>query len=231
MPPEPRPSAVRQTSYLPALGYRRLTWIYDFVVAHTMHEHLWRPRLVATIAPQGHDRILDIGCGTGTLAVALKTAAPSAAITGLDPDAIALDLARRRSASSGVDVEFVAGLAQDVAEALGRSGRHFDKVVSSLMFHHLDEQTKSDVLLAIAPLIEPVSGRLIILDWGAMPRALDRLRFLPVRLLDGFGPTRANVEGRLPELLAATGYRVIDTPWTFQTVFGPLATWIAARSL
>jgi hypothetical protein len=71
------------------------------------------------------------------------------------------------------------------------------------------------------------NGRVIILDWGTMPGILSRLRFLPVQLLDGFDNTRANVAGRLPELLTEAGFRVIVTPWTFETAFGPLATWIA----
>jgi hypothetical protein len=79
-------------------------------------------------------------------------------------------------------------------------------------------------------LLERRLGRVIILDWGAMPGRLTRLRFLPVRLLDGFDNTRANVEGRMPQLLAEAGFRVVATPWTFETAFGPLATWVAAAN-
>lgn len=76
-------------------------------------------------------------------------------------------------------------------------------------------------------LLERRRGRVIILDWGAMPGIRTRLRFLPVRLLDGFDNTRANVEGRMPQLLTEAGFRVVATPWAFETAFAPLATWVA----
>lgn len=49
-------------------------------------EQIWRAMLVAQIDPQPDDRILDIGCGTGTLALTLHAACPKAEIIGLDPD-------------------------------------------------------------------------------------------------------------------------------------------------
>lgn len=213
--------------YVPALGYHGLTGLYDRVVAVTMREAIWRAQFVRLIAPGAGEGILDIGCGTGSLAVALAQAEPAAQITGIDPDAAMLEVARQRATAAGVTVELVAGLAQDAARTGALAGRRFDKIVSSLVFHHLDEGTKRTVLGTMHGLLERRYGRVIILDWGAMPGILTRLRFLPVQLLDGFDNTRANVEGQMPELLAEAGFRVIATPWTFETAFGPLATWVA----
>lgn len=227
--PQSRPDDRNKKGYVPALGYHALSGLYDRVVAVTMRESVWRSRLVALIAAQPGERILDVGCGTGTLAVALKQAEPRAEITGIDPDAQIIELARQRAAVAGVTIELVHGLAQEAELTSALAGRRFDKIVSSLVFHHLDEATKRDVLGAMARLLDPTRGRLIILDWGAMPGAVTRLRFLPVRLLDGFDNTRANVDGRMPQLLVEAGFKVIETPWTFETTFGPLATWIAER--
>ena len=213
--------------YVPALGYHGLTGLYDRVVAVTMREAIWRADFVRLIAPRAGERILDIGCGTGSLAVALAQAEPAAQITGIDPDAAMLEVARQRATAAAVTVELVAGLAQDAARTGALAGRRFDKIVSSLVFHHLDEGTKRTVLGTMHGLLERRYGRVIILDWGAMPGISTRLRFLPVQLLDGFDNTRSNVEGQMPELLAEAGFRVIATPWTFETAFGPLATWVA----
>jgi hypothetical protein len=136
-----------------------------------------------------------------------------------------LEVARRRAAAAGVTIELVGGLAQEAARTGALAGCRFDTIVSSLVFHHLDERTKRAVLETMHGLLERRHGRVIILDWGAMPGILTRLQFLPVRLLDGFDNTRANVDGRMPQLLAEAGFRVIATPWTFETAFGPLATW------
>ena len=73
-------------AYTPPLGYRALTPLYDAAIALMTREKRWRPRLVAQIDPQPGDRILDIGCGTGSLAVALQAACPGVGIVGLDPD-------------------------------------------------------------------------------------------------------------------------------------------------
>ncbi len=213
--------------YVPALGYHGLTGLYDRIIAVTMREATWRADFVKLIAPRAGERILDVGCGTGSLAVALAQVEPGAQITGIDPDAAMLEVARNRATAAGVTVELVSGLAQDTAGTGALAGRRFDKIVSSLVFHHLDEGTKRAVLATMRRLLNGPNGRVMILDWGAMPGVRTRLRFLPVQLLDGFDNTRANVAGRMPQLLIEAGFRVIATPWTFETAFGPLATWIA----
>lgn len=229
MPPtsEPRQGDSPAKPYVPALGYHRLTALYDGVVAVTMREATWRAQFVRLIAPRADEHILDIGCGTGTLAVALAQAEPRAHITGIDPDAAMLAIAHQRATAAGVTIELVGGLAQEAGRDGALAQGKFDKIVSSLVFHHLDEGTKRTVLGTMRGLLKRRHGRVIILDWGAMPGILTRLRFLPVQLLDGFDNTRVNVEGRMPQLLAEAGFRVIATPWTFETTFGPLATWVA----
>lgn len=229
MPPTSEPPQGHRTAkpYVPALGYHHLTALYDRVVAVTMREATWRAAFVRLVAPRAGERILDIGCGTGTLVVALAQVEPGAQITGIDPDDVMLAVARQRATTAGVTIELVGGLAQEAARTGALAGRRFDTIVSSLVFHHLDEGTKRAVLETMHGLLERRHGRVIILDWGAMPGILTRLRFLPVRLLDGFDNTRANVEGRMPQLLTEAGFRVVATPWAFETAFAPLATWVA----
>ena len=224
-PSESKQGEGTRKGYVPALGYHGLTGLYDRVVAVTMRESIWRADFVGLVAPRAGERILDIGCGTGSLAVTLAQAEPGARITGIDADGAMLTVARQPATIAGVTIELVCGLAQDAARSGALAGRRFDKM--SLVFHHLGEGTKRAVLGTMHGLLERRHGRVIILDWGPMPGILTRLRFLPVRLLDGFGNTRANVEGRMPRLFGEAGFRVIATPRTIETAFGPLATWVA----
>ena len=84
-------------------------------------------------SPEGGLRILDLGCGTGTLTVALARRAPSgSSVTGLDGDSDVLERARAKAQADDVEVELVRGLADSLPFPEGS----FDRVVSSLVFHH-----------------------------------------------------------------------------------------------
>ena len=94
--------------YLPALGRLPVTALYDPLVALTSRERAFRRAVVAHAATPG--AILDVGCGTGTLAIALSEAQPQATITGLDGDPEILERARRKAA--GHPIELVSGRAE-----------------------------------------------------------------------------------------------------------------------
>jgi ubiquinone/menaquinone biosynthesis C-methylase UbiE len=88
--------------YVPALSFDALTRFYDPLVALTLRERKLKGRLLeqARIAP-GH-AVLDVGCGTGTLALMAKQREPRARVVGLDGDPAVLAIARRKLARAGV---------------------------------------------------------------------------------------------------------------------------------
>ena len=84
--------------YVPAGGRAWLTGGYDMTIALTMREDAWRPALVEAVArdlPHGGIAV-EVGCGTGSLAIALATARPDASVVGIDGDPAILELARRK---------------------------------------------------------------------------------------------------------------------------------------
>jgi ubiquinone/menaquinone biosynthesis C-methylase UbiE len=109
--------------YVPALGYHRLTALYDRVVAVTMREATWWAAFVRLVAPRADESILAIGCGSGALAVALAQVKPGAQITGIDPEGAMLAVERQRATAAWVTIELVDGLAQEADWAGGGSGR------------------------------------------------------------------------------------------------------------
>ena len=55
--------------YIPALRFDWLTTIYDPIVRLTTRETAFKTALVTQIKVGPGDRVLDLACGTGTLAV------------------------------------------------------------------------------------------------------------------------------------------------------------------
>jgi len=212
----------RSAAYVPGLGFDRLTALYDPVVRLTTRERAFKDRLLAQAALSPGERVLDLGCGTGTLALQAKRCHPSASVYGVDGDPAVLVRARRKADAEALAVSFDEGL----ADRLPYRDGVVDKVLSSLVFHHLDRETKELAALEVARVLRP-GGELHVADWGPPRGLLGPLLFLPIRLLDGW--ERAdNAAGRLPEIFTASGLRDVRRHGRLQTPLGAL-TLLSAR--
>jgi len=125
-------------SYVPALGYHWLTRFYDPIVRLTTRESTFKEALLRQAGLEAGHRVLDLGCGTGTLATMVKRSHPSAEVFGLDADPETLKLARAKMARAGLEMQ----LDQGFASALPYAPASFDRALSSLFFHHLSDQSK-----------------------------------------------------------------------------------------
>lgn len=210
--------------YVPALRFHWLTRFYDPLVRATLKEQRFKTLLVAQAGAQTGQRILDLGCGTGTLTVMLKRACPGAHVAGLDGDAAVLDLARQKAEEEHVAVEFWRGLATD--PPFGPDS--FDLIVSSLLFHHLLPSDKQRSLEKALCLLKP-GAELHVADWGKPHGPLMRAAFLSVQLLDGFATTGDSVRGMLPEYMERIGFRGVAETHRERTVFGTLALYRAVK--
>lgn len=204
-------------TYVKAARFDWLTPLYDLLVVALARERQWKPALVAQIELEPGMRVLDLGCGTGTLAVAIARAEPKATVVGLDGDATILARARRKAAEANVAVKFVHGLAQDAP--LPRAS--FDAVVSSLLFHHLRPEAKELALAKAHGLLRP-GGTIHLADWGRPQDPLMRLLSLSVRLLDGPASTRDSLAGALPSIVARAGFSDVVETGAWRTTVGTL---------
>lgn len=92
MPTEER----KDLAFTPALG-RGPTRLYDAALHIFTRERRWRGAVIDAVAAANPTAVLDVGCGTGTLAIGMASRIPGALVTGLDPDTEALAIAARKA--------------------------------------------------------------------------------------------------------------------------------------
>ena len=215
----------REGDYIPALRYRWLTRFYDPIVRATTRESAFKRELVEQAHLQHEHRILDLGCGTGTLAIMIKDSCPGAEVVGIDGDAEVLAIARTKVALTGGTVQFDPGVATQLPYGLAS----FDRVLSSLLFHHLHRAEKMIALREAFRVLKP-GGELHIADWGRPDGVLMRVAFLPLQILDGFATTSDSVDGVLPGLMREAGLADVAITTRYKTVFGPLSLYRGTKS-
>jgi ubiquinone/menaquinone biosynthesis C-methylase UbiE len=205
------------TRFVPALGFDWLTPWYD-AVAWLVGDRALKTRLVERAAIDGPLDVLDLGCGTGTLALLVKRIRPAARVTGLDVDPRILAIARRKVAAAGTEVTLCEGSATDPPFADGS----FDRVLTTLVLHHLDTPAKRAALAAARRLLRP-GGELHVADFGRPHTWLMTLVATLVRHVDGHGGTDVNLAGELPALVAAAGFVDVVEDERWASPFGTIA--------
>ena len=158
---DPRTPEERGREFLPGMGRPWLLPLYDAFTrlsrVRPLHD---RAAALADVAPGAS--VLDLGCGTGNLSLAVLRAQPAARVTGLDPDAAALRIAARKAARRRVPLTLVQGF----ADRLPVEDGSLDHVVSALALHHVPDDARvrfgREALRALRP-----GGRVTIVDFGS----------------------------------------------------------------
>src|SRR3954452_3971655 len=213
-----RAVAERRQRFVPALRFDALTRVYDPGVAVTSRETAFKRRLLAHARIKNGESVLDLACGTGTLAIEIKKDHPKAKVAGIDGDRAILQRAKGKAKEAGVKIDFQRGLSNE----LPYEARSFDVAVSTLFFHHLTDEAKADTAEEIRRVLR-LGGRVLIADWGRPQDPLMRMFFLPVQILDGFRNTASNVAGRLPEFLREAGLKRVAVVDRMRTPLGTIA--------
>lgn len=203
------------SKYIPALRYRWLTPFYDYFINHTMPEKKMKQVLLEAAAISEKMKVLDFGCGTATLTIMVKESYPEAKVTGIDVDREILDKAIQKVKEKRLDIF----LLEYDGSQLPFQDKAFERILSCLVFHHLDTEAKRKAL-AEAFRVLANNGKLFISDFGRSKSWLQRTLFNIIRGLDGFKSTDANAKGLLPELISDAGFENITIPKRFKTVFG-----------
>jgi len=159
---------------------------------------------------RGHS-VLDIGCGTGTLIVALKRQHPDVHVVGLDPDSKALRRAQNKVRRAKVSVQLDHGFADE----LPYPERSFDRVLSSFMFHHLDEQERERTSREVLRVLKP-GGSFHLVDFVAH----DAAHGFFDRLVGGHALMKTNTNERLLRLISRAGFTNVTIVKEGSMLFG-----------
>ncbi len=203
-----------QREFLPAAGHDFFLPLYDPIV-NLMGFDRSRQELISQANIKPDHQILDIGCGTGTFVVLLKRQYPTAQVIGLDPDPKALRRAKTKVRRAAVSVQLDRGFSDE----LPYQRESFDRVFSSFMFHHLEEQEREKTLKEVFRVLKP-GGSFHLLDFVADHAThgfLDRLFHSHARLKD-------NTHERILQLMNRAGFTNAEKVKEGSMFFGLMRT-------
>lgn len=145
--------------FIPAAGNDWLLPFYD-LFTKLLGVEASHQRLLEQAAIQPGYRLLEIGCGTGNLAILAKRLNPSADVLGIDPDPKALSRARKKVRQAGVQLEFCEAFTEELPLADGS----IDKVLSAFMLHHIPPNSRLAALSEVCRVLKP-GGTLHLADF------------------------------------------------------------------
>ncbi len=201
--------------YIPALRFGFLTPLYDPLLRWVMRELTFKRRLIEEAKIAAGFRVLDLGCGTGTLTVLVKQRHPDAQVIGIDGDNNVLAIARAKAAQQRADIQFDRGMAYQ----LPYSKDSFDRVLSSLVIHHLTTDEKQRAFSEAFRILKS-GGELLVVDFGKPHNILAWAISLVMRHLER---AEDNIQGLLPDMFRRAGFHDVQIVKQFMNVFGTIA--------
>lgn len=211
-------------NFIPALRFDFFTKFYDPIVRATTREYAFKRALLAQANLQNDQTILDIACGTATLAVEIKRRFPGIEIYAIDADAEILHMAQEKAARNNTEIHFERAFSDNLNFADNR----FERVFSTLFFHHLTLESKIRTFQEIFRVLKP-RGEFHLADY-ALPR--NKTQFVlskSVRLIDGFASTHDNLRGRLKLLMEESGFPQVERTGYFKTILGTIRLFKAIK--
>jgi len=179
-----------------AAAYDMLIWLVTLG-----RERAFREKMLRLAHLEPGESVLDVGCGTGTLAIAAKRqVGTTGTVYGVDASPEMIARAAKKAKKAGVKVVFNKGFAQ----SLPFPDAQFDVVLTTVMLHHLPRTARQELAVEIRRLLRP-GGRVLAIDFGGTSRRRKSL-------LDHFHRRHGHVELKdIIAVLNAAGLNVRES--------------------
>lgn len=173
---------------------------------------------------QNSQTILDLASGTGTLSIGIKRRFPETKVFCIDIDEEILQMAQKKAQLNGFKINFGKGFSDE----LPFSNETFDRVFSTLFFHHLTLERKIKTLQEILRVLK-TGGEFHLADYGLAKNKTQFALSKFVRVIDGFESTNDNLHGRLKLLMEQNGFAKVERTRYFKTVLGTIRLFKATK--
>ena len=162
------------------LFYKLISGVYDLLDVIYFRNYANSPRKAVIEAISKNDKILDLCTGTGTNAINIAKANPSAKIIGVDLSENMLKVAREKADKA--DTKNIKLYKMD-ATKLDFKSNSFDKISLSLILHEMNDELRSKILNEAKRVLKK-DGKIIITEWERSTKLSKRLLFMPIHLLE-----------------------------------------------
>lgn len=211
----------RNEDFIPALKFKRLTGFFDTFLKVFMNEDKIKRDFIEIVQIKDYDKILDFGCGTGTLLQILSTRHPNNKFIGVDIDKNVLELAKKKLMQNNTEIVL------DIYDGLRMpyEDNYFDKILSSLVIHHISTENKPLIFREIQRTLKP-GGEIFIMDLGKQKGLYPQLVTF---VLKKFEPINDNIHGLIPLFLREAKFENIYQMKEYKTWFGNLTIYHGSK--
>lgn len=186
------------------MTFEFLTPFYDTILNLIGFGYKQREKIVKLLNLENGEKLLDVGCGTGTLLIVAKKLNPDIDAIGIDIDEKILKIATEKTKKENLKVSYL----NASADRLPFKNSSFDVVVSSLAFHHLPFNIKKGAIFEIKRILKK-DGRFLLVDFGKTENFWINVFYQIVKFLriEEATTLKDNVEGKLPLWLKESGFK------------------------
>jgi ubiquinone/menaquinone biosynthesis C-methylase UbiE len=213
-----------KSTYIPAAGLNFLTRFYDPLVRITCREIYFKKRMLELAELQPGEKVLDVGCGTGTLLLQISKHQPNAVLYGLDGDSGILAIAKSKAQKFNTKINWIEAFSTDIP----LPDDSMDLVTNSLMIHHLMPSDKETTFAEMFRVLDP-GGKLILVDWGKPSNLFFRGLFKFIRILDGHPNTLDHLKENIPKKISKAGFMDVEVKEKINTILGTLDLIVAYK--